>query len=187
MMMRNKFDHKGWILEKLHDPTILEHFDCGDDDLNEYYHKDAELHREQLLTQTYCFYPQSETWLSSFAFVDLCNDSVRLEKLSQETMSHIPEGKRYQFFPAVKVTRLGVDVKSKRNGIGSLLLETIKYFFLRDNRTGCRFVTVDAYNKPEVLHFYCERNDFEHLILNRSHKNERRQLPLIFDLKRMDG
>lgn len=35
----------------------------------------------------------------------------------------------------------------------------IKAFFLNENRTGCRFITVDAYNRPEVIEFY-RRNGF---------------------------
>ena len=41
--------------------------------------------------------------------------------------------------------------------IGSFLLDFIKSYFLVDNKTGCRFVTVDAY--LDAVPFY-ERNDF---------------------------
>ncbi len=36
----------------------------------------------------------------------------------------------------------------------------IKSFFLIDNKTGCRFITVDAYS--DAISFY-ERNNFKHL------------------------
>ena len=49
-----------------------------------------------------------------------------------------------------------------RMGIGSYLIWALKMLFLTDNRTGCRFITVDAYNKSAVTEFY-EKNDFEFL------------------------
>ena len=36
------------------------------------------------------------------------------------------------------------------------------WFRHEDNKTGCRFLVVDAYNNPRTLHFY-ERNDFRFL------------------------
>jgi hypothetical protein len=47
--------------------------------------------------------------------------------------------------------------------VGRQILNFIKLWFLDDdNKTGCRFLVVDAYNKPEVLSFY-ERNGFKYL------------------------
>jgi GNAT superfamily N-acetyltransferase len=42
-------------------------------------------------------------------------------------------------------------------GIGSMLLDFIKAYFIIDNKTGCRFVTVDAYRS--AIPFY-EKNGF---------------------------
>ena len=36
------------------------------------------------------------------------------------------------------------------------------WFVQEDNKTGCRFLVVDAYNQPKVLSFY-ERNKFKYL------------------------
>ncbi|MGL5561686.1 MAG: hypothetical protein ACRDCN_03560, partial [Tannerellaceae bacterium] len=49
------------------------------------------------------------------------------------------------------------------NQHGKELLNYIKQLFITQNRTGCRFLTVDAYNNPRTLAFY-KREDFE--ILN---------------------
>lgn len=47
--------------------------------------------------------------------------------------------------------------------IGRQIVNFIKLWFLDDdNKTGCRFLVVDAYNKSEVLSFY-ERNGFKYL------------------------
>lgn len=182
-MIHNRYEYNGWVLEKVQDFSILQDFDCGDSDLNEYYHTDVLRHQRELLTQTYCFYRQGESALFSRAFIDFCNDAVRLNKLTENELENIPLDKRhYTFFPAVKITRLGVDVAARNLGIGSLLLVVVKRLFLHDNRTGCRFLTVDAYNKPEVLRFYT-KNAFEYLELRPSQRKDRRQIPMVFDLK----
>ena len=41
-----------------------------------------------------------------------------------------------------------------------LLLNMTKHFFLKDNRTGCRLLTLDAYNKEAVISFYGD-SDFK--------------------------
>jgi len=53
--------------------------------------------------------------------------------------------------------------------------------FLRDNRTGCRFMTVDAYNNPQVINFY-QKNGFAFLS-EADQKKETRSM--YFDLKRL--
>jgi len=46
------------------------------------------------------------------------------------------------------------------------------WFIDENNKTGCRFLVVDAYNKENVLHFY-ERNKFKFLYLDE--EEERRE------------
>ena len=72
-----------------------------------------------------------------------------------EKINHRKRG--YRSFPALKITRLGVDISMHGKHIGSRLLDSVKLFFLTDNRTGCRFLTVDAYREAKV--FY-ENNGF---------------------------
>ena len=44
--------------------------------------------------------------------------------------------------------------------MGSILLDFIKSYFIEDNKTGCRFITVDAYYN--AIKFY-QSNDFQYL------------------------
>ena len=60
----------------------------------------------------------------------------------------------------MKICRLGIDNSLRGKGIGSMLLDFIKYFFIENNKTGCRFLTVDAYNN--AIRFY-RNNNFKHL------------------------
>lgn len=145
-LMRNSFIVEDFILEKLESAEDIIDFDCGDKDLNEYFHQDSEKYKRELMTQTYCFHligrPQSE----SVALVDFCNDAlakVNVPNRDLRKISHLKRG--YKSYPAVKITRLGVDKEMHGNHIGKKLLQAIKCLFLSDNRCGCRFITVDAY------------------------------------------
>lgn len=76
----------------------------------------------------------------------------------------------------MKLCRLGVDKSLKGQQIGTILLRFIKSYFVIDNKTGCRFVTVDAY--ANAIPFYM-RNGF--VPLNDDDKDEPTRL-LYFDL-----
>jgi GNAT superfamily N-acetyltransferase len=66
-------------------------------------------------------------------------------------------------YPGVLIGRLGVNSEFAGKGIGSETLDFIKgWFFSSTNKTGCRFVIVDAVNKPKVITFY-EKNGFHSL------------------------
>lgn len=123
--LRNSVELNDFLLSEFNDYNLLDSFDCGNKDLNEYFKKDA-------------------------------------------------------VFPAVKITRLGVHIDFQKNNIGSFLLNMVKQLFLLDNRTGCRLITVDAYNNPKVLNFY-QKNYFSSF----SDKDARQQTrAMFFDLKK---
>lgn len=175
---RNVFIDGAWVLRKVENIAICDPFDCGDDDLNEYFHKDAILHKEELLTQTYCLqlskYPQI-----ALALLDFCNDAVHLDRY--KGIIEIDPRKQYRYLPAVKLTRIGVQKELQGKNIGTHALNMVKKFFITDNRTGCRFLTVDAYDKPEVIGFY-EKNGFKPFP-GKGKKTATRAL--FFDLKRL--
>jgi GNAT superfamily N-acetyltransferase len=123
-------------------------FDCGDKDLNEFFLKDAIPHKKELIGVTYFFYAEKDK--SAIAFFTVSNDAVRTDTFKDE----LPHGKQYSFYPAVKIGRFGVDKKYQHSGVGTQLMDFIRQLFTYENKTGCRFLTVDAYNKPETLSFY---------------------------------
>jgi GNAT superfamily N-acetyltransferase len=152
-------------------------FDCGDDDLNGFFHDDAWDYKCQLLAETYLCYP-TESYkndsLRPIAYVSLCNDCIQVTKTQRQTelkpfyrtaiQKRLPHKKRFlHSFPAVKIARLGVQKEYCRGGIGTHLLNMIKALFLTNNRTGCRFITVDAYNQPGTVTFYKDKNKFQFL------------------------
>ena len=58
-------------------------------------------------------------------------------------------------YPAAKICRLAINQELKGQHIGQFLINFIKSFFLADNKTGCRFLTVDAY--AAAIPFYLKQ------------------------------
>lgn len=168
-------------------------FDIGEDDLNEFFHVDAFSHREHLLAETYFFQPidaAREGLFFPVALVSFLNDSILLTREERKgdkrdfwrhIKKNFPHSKRhYPSFPAVKIGRLGVRKEYQAQHFGSALMNMVKEFFLANNRTGCRFITVDAYNEKGVTAFY-NKNGFQFLS-DQEKDNETRIM--FYDLKR---
>ena len=184
MTNHNVLLSNGWILEKIRDHSFLIDFECGDEELNDYFRYRSQLHCKELISQTYGFHKEGTPVNDSIAIMDICNDSVKVKELPEIVKSKIQEEKNYPFYPAVKVTRLGVMKELQGQGIGTMILDSLKRLLLRDNRTGCRFITIDAYNTPKTLDFYIKHNDFEELDIH-CDRTKRRTIPLVFDLLRL--
>lgn len=67
------------------------------------------------------------------------------QKYIADTIS--AEKLRYDYFPAVKIGRLGVKKEYQSSGFGTSILNMTKEMFITNNRTGCRFITVEAYSE----------------------------------------
>jgi len=163
---------------------VTANFNCGDDDLNEFILKESYLYREALLAVTYAATdPQTGNLIGYFS---LANDRVSLGDFTNKTefnrfrKHRFPNEKRIKSYPAAKICRLGVDVSAKGKRIGTQLLNFIKSYFIADNKTGCRFLTVDAY--LDAVPFY-KKNGF--VQLNSDDDDEHTRL-LYFDLKSFD-
>ncbi|MCU7921542.1 MAG: GNAT family N-acetyltransferase [Candidatus Thiodiazotropha sp. (ex Dulcina madagascariensis)] len=139
-------------------------FDCNDEDLNDFFLTDSCTSGSELLSVTYL---AVNTKNEALAFFSVSNDSIKKENLSgsrfRRVTKKIPHEKRYSSMPAVKIGRLGTNVLLQRHGVGTELLDFIKYWFTHGNKTGCRFIIVDAYNQTNVINFY-KSNDFEFLL-----------------------
>ena len=78
---RNECENSGWILKKVADYSLLERFDCGNDDLNEFFRKDVLKQKEELLNETYALYEATVGNDFPVALISLCNDSVKKENI----------------------------------------------------------------------------------------------------------
>lgn len=60
----------------------------------------------------------------------------------------------------MKIGRLGINSNYQKQGFGQIIIDILKKSFIHDNRTGCKYITVDAYRS--AIPFY-ERNGFKYL------------------------
>ena len=94
-----------------------------------------------------------------------------------------PHQKSLKDYPAVLIGRLGVSEKYKGLHIGSDTIEFIKYGFIDPfNKTGCRFVIVDAYNRPQTISFYIN-NGFKVVFSSEEQEKEYRHIKEAIALK----
>lgn len=157
-------------------------FDCGDADLNGFLFDDAKNYLSELMAVTYLLEYKNQT----VAYFCLLNDKIIFDTSDIQEKSFwnrfnrqnkIPNTKRRQNYPAVKIGRLGVSLNFNGQGVGRFILDTVKSLLFEKNDIGCRFITVDAYSS--AFHFY-EKNGF--IFLSDDDSGESTRL-MYFDLK----
>lgn len=167
-------------VRKLEQGEQIKSFDCGDADLNDFILRESSLYRTALLAVTYVL--ESKETGETIAYFSLANDRVSLTDFASKAefnrfrKHRFPNEKRIRSYPAAKLCRLAVSLNARELHIGTHLINFIKAYFLEDNKTGCRFVTVDAY--LAAVPFY-KKNGF--VQLNDNDDNEHTRL-LYFDL-----
>ncbi len=156
-------------------------FVCGDKDLDEFFANDCFDYSRQLLGKTYCYKLDEDTHKIVCAFT-LANAGIRVSDLpnarKKKVEANIPHIKSLKDYPALLIGRLGVSKDFQSMHIGSEVLDFIKAWFVEpNNKTGCRFIIVDAYNNETTLAFY-ERNGFKTVFSSVEQEQKYRQLPL---------
>lgn len=160
-------------------PEEIDGFSCGDSDLDEFFTRDCFAYAKELLGKTYCYKLDEDTKKVVCAFT-LANAGVRVSDLpnarKKKVESNIPHIKALKDYPAVLLARLGVSKDFRSLGIGSDVIEFVKLWFLDPyNKTGCRFLIVDAYNSPSTMAFY-ENNDFKFVFGSEQQEKDYRHL-----------
>lgn len=139
--------------------TILS-FDCGDRDLNDFILNEAILYRQARLAVTYVIEVKETTKV--VGFFSLANDRISISDFENKTefnrfrKKRFINEKRLKSYPAAKICRLGIDLSTRGQSLGTFILDFIKSYFVIDNKTGCRFITVDAY--INAVPFYLKNN-----------------------------
>ncbi len=148
--------------------AMCEPFVCENKDLNDFFAHDSVLYSKRLLGKTYLFCLKENPKIIVAAFT-VSNDSIRMtSKLNEESkllflqQSELEE-KRLRRFPAVLIGRLATNKNFAGKGIGTAVMDFIKRWFRFDNKTGCRFIIVDAYNSEATIHYYL-KNGFKFLV-----------------------
>lgn len=140
-------------------------FDCGNEDLNDFFQNDALNYQSELLGKTYCFTLDENPEIIVCAFT-ISNDSIKTFLLpnarKKKVIKDIPRQKQMKSYPAVLIGRLGVNnnfrsVVGEKDRVGKQLMDFIKSWFIDGaNKTGCRFIVVDSYNTPGPLKYYSD-------------------------------
>lgn len=145
-------------------------FDCGNPDLTDYFFSSAKPDMQKLLSVTYYLEAEGKTVL----FFTLSNDKIAeydqkrggdplfTKSFFRKIKDKFGRKKHRRDFPAVKIGRFGVNTAYRNTGNhwGSRTLDFIKYWMITENKTGCCFITVDAY--ATAVGFY-EKNGFKFL------------------------
>ena len=141
-------------------------FDCGDADMNDFFLNDAIPYAAFKMGRSYCFRLKDNPKHIICIFT-VSNDSIRIYDLPRSRRDYMLKithhQKRLNRYPGILIGRIGVSKDFARQSVGSEVLDFIKEWFADEsNKSGCRFVIVDAVNTPDVLSFY-QRNGFRFL------------------------
>lgn len=166
-------------LFRLKEGTDVSDFSCGDQDLDEFFQRDALAYAHYLLGKTYVLAKRGEP-PQVLAMITLANASIRSDLMPSSSRNKlqrsIPNVKRTRMYPAVLVGRLGVASAFRGKHVGSYLLNLLKLLLTReDYLTGCRFIVVDAYNTEPTLAFYAQ-NGFKLLYTDEEIERQTNQI-----------
>lgn len=157
-------------------------FSCGDEDLDDFFAYNAIAYERQLMGKTYCWLLKEDN-TQCIGMVTLANAGIQTTHLKnnprRKINSHIPFSKRGRTYPGVLIGRLGVNVdfQNKRYRVGSQIMDFVKKWFKSaDNKTGCRFILVDAVNNDHTIRYY-ERNGFKPLFPREDAEKEFYEIP----------
>ncbi len=155
-------------------------FNCGHEDLNDFFKNDSINWSRELLGKSYCFTLDKNPSKIVCAFT-VSNDSIKTKKLPgsrrKKVIKQVPSEKRMRSYPAVLIGRLGVNeeyrmIEGEDSSTGDQLMDFIKSWFIDDaNKTGCRFIVVDSYNEHKALRYY-RRNGFDPLFSSENQEKE---------------
>ncbi|MCI5601011.1 MAG: N-acetyltransferase [Hallerella porci] len=136
----------------------LQSFDCGREDINEFFRNDALQYQDELFGKTYLFSPRDNLNQIAAAFT-VANASIFTRLLPNSRQKkvgyEVHHSKNQINYPAVLLGRLGVDRRFSGHNLGLQIIEFVAQWFAGDeNKSGCRHLIVDAYNENWLLEFY---------------------------------
>lgn len=153
------------------DAELLAHcqaFSCGAEDLDDFLLNDALLYDKGLMGKTYCWLLNDDN-SKIVGFVTLANAGIQTTHMHNNPKRHlnknIPYDKQGRTYPAVLIGRVAVakEFQGSEYRVGTQIMDFVKdWFVAEDNKTGCRYVLVDAVNNPHTLAYY-NRNGFKPL------------------------
>ncbi len=170
---------KNLLVSVLNEDFDLTDFTCGRDDIDDFLKDDALNYQSQKLATTYLVHSKEQVVIGYFSIL---NDSLSVRNIANNERNkfnrRLPNNKRINQYPAVKVGRVGVSEGLQGTGFAYLLMDFIKEFSIENLNPACRLIILDAINEPQQVKYY-GRNHF--LFLMESDAEQRTRL-MYFDL-----
>ncbi len=170
---------------------VLDHcepFSCGEEDLDDFFAHNAIAYEKELMGKTYCWILKEDV-SKIVGMITLANAGIQTTHMKnhprRKLNNLIPHVKQGRTYPAVLIGRLGVNIDFQGQGfrVGAQIMDFIKTWFKSyDNKTGCRFILVDAVNNPHAIAYY-ERNGFKPLFPRINDEKDFYNIPEIEDLR----
>ncbi len=113
-------------------------FDCKDPEIDDYFRHGRKSSQQNLASVSYCLKTPDQT---SVALFSLANGYF--QGFDENTMG-----------PSVNINALGVHNQYQNQGIGRNIVRFIQAFFVLNNKTGCRYLTLRASNNAKTIKFY---------------------------------
>lgn len=130
----------------------VQHFDCGDDDLNDFLKNDAIYYTKNNLAVTYLVTDSNKV----VSYMSLAMGAIEVKK--HLFKKDIDPRVRIRYYPCLKIARLSTDKRYQGKGCAAemiYLAVTIAKEIRK--RAGCRFLMVDAYPDLKVINWYKKR------------------------------
>lgn len=143
-------------LRRLGENDIITSFDCGDEDLNDFIKTDAPLYFRVRLATSYVI--EDKNTQETIGYFSLAHDRISLTDFPSNSAYNrfrkqfFAQGKMFKSYPALKICRLATSKDYRGEGLGTMIVNMIIASYKKDNKAGCRFITVDAYS--DALPFY---------------------------------
>ncbi|HAV5515511.1 TPA: GNAT family N-acetyltransferase [Acinetobacter baumannii] len=151
---------------------LYQEFQCERQELNEFLVEDALSYHEHGLTKTSLVFYNDDL----VGYFSISADRIELTPTEKDEL-YINDDIQITYFPAIKITKLAVDLKYARLGVGSYLIDLIEGMAF-GLEMGIRFITLDAVNKPEVLDFY-RKNGFQESLHEERQRRQQKNRPTI--------
>lgn len=157
-MRRNSQLFSGYLISPVENFAVFAGFTClsphdTDRDLDNFIRQDAHQHYADRIAVTYALTREDHPEVP-LGFATLQNDAIVIGDSALPEVAEYP----YAAFPAVKIGRLGISLDMQGVGLGTIFLQLLKRLMCTANRTGCRFIAVDArrdrQNKVNTIPFY---------------------------------
>jgi len=124
-------------------------FECTNKELTNFFKEDSFDNEAELVSKIYFLTAVED----KYPLVGFSISNAEIKAVNDINMV-MPQSCLYKTFPAVRIGKFATNINHEAKGLGKLSLNLIKKWFVFNNKTGCRFIVVDARKEKGVPAFY---------------------------------